>query len=100
MLAEIQVSPRPAGDQNGQHSHVDAALELIQRSGLTYEVHALGTIVEGSPEEVWSLLRAVHEIPLADGAQATASSIKVHQGRDDNGDTTPSIADLVTRWRR
>ena len=42
MLAEIQVSPRPAGDERGPLSHIDAALELIQASGLNHEVHALG----------------------------------------------------------
>lgn len=96
MLAEIQVSPRPAGDERGPLSHIDAALELIQASGLTHEVHALGTVIEGPPEEVWALLRKVHDIPLADGADSTASIIKVHQHRDEGG---PSIADLVTRWR-
>ena len=96
MLAEIQVSPRPAGDERGPLSHIDAALELIRASGLTYEVHALGTIIEGPPEEVWVLLRKVHDIPLSSGADSTASIIKVHQHRDEAG---PSVADLVTRWR-
>ena len=96
MLAEIQVSPRPAGDERGPLSHIDAALELIQASGLAHEVHALGTVVEGPPEEVWALLRQVHDIVLTHGAESTASIIKVHQRRDETG---PSIADLVTRWR-
>ena len=96
MLAEIQVSPRPAGTPENRYAHVDAAIAVIQSSGLTYEVHALGTVVEGSPDEVWALLRRVHEAALAAGATSTASVIKVGQGAEDGG---PTIADLVTTFR-
>lgn len=96
MLAEIQVAPRPAGTPEAPYAHVDAAIAAIQASGLTYEVHALGTVVEGSPDQVWALLRSVHEATLAHGAASTASVIKVHQGADDAG---PSIGDLVAKFR-
>lgn len=96
MLAEIQVSPRPAGTPDDRYAHVDAAIAAIASSGLTYEVHALGTVVEGRPDEIWALLRQVHEATLAAGATSTASVIKVSQGADDAG---PRIADLVTKHR-
>ena len=51
MLAEIQVSPRPAGDERGPLSHIDAALELIRASGLNHEVHALGMALSGLPRQ-------------------------------------------------
>lgn len=96
MLAEIQVSPRPAGVPDAPYAHVDAAIAVIQASGLTYEVHALGTVVEGPPDRLWPLLRQVHEATLAAGAHASASVIKVSEGADDAG---PRIADLVAKFR-
>ena len=96
MLAEIQVQPRPAGTPDAPYAHVDAAIALAQASGLTYEVHAMGTVVEGTPDEIWSLLRSMHEVTLASGAQGASSVIKVSQGADDAG---PGIADLVTKFR-
>ena len=96
MLAEIQVSPRPGGTDENRYAHVDAAIGVIQSSGLAYEVHALGTVVEGDPDTIWRLLREVHEATLAAGATSTASVIKVHQGADDAG---PAIADLVAKFR-
>ncbi|MCV2393686.1 thiamine-binding protein [Actinotalea sp. M2MS4P-6] len=96
MLAEIQVQPRPAGVPDAPYAHVDAAIAVIQASGLTYEVHALGTVVEGPPDRIWPLLRQVHEATLAAGAQATSSVIKVSEGADDAG---PGIADLVAKFR-
>ena len=96
MLAEIQVMPRPAGTAESAYAHVDAAIAVIQASGLTYEVHALGTIAQGSPDEIWALLRQVHEATLRAGAASTASVIKLSEGAADAG---PTIADLVTKFR-
>jgi uncharacterized protein YqgV (UPF0045/DUF77 family) len=96
VLAEIQVLPHPAGSGPGRYEHVDAAIAVIAGSGLAYEVHALGTVVEGPPEVVWPLLRRVHEATLAAGASATATVVKVFQGADDAG---PGMAELVTPHR-
>jgi len=96
MLAEIQVSPRPGGDAENPYAHVEAAIAVIEASGLTYEVGAMGTTVEGSPDEVWALLRAVHEATLRAGAVGVTSHVKVGQGADDAG---PSIIDLVGKFR-
>jgi uncharacterized protein YqgV (UPF0045/DUF77 family) len=50
---------------------------VIQASGLRYEVGALGTTLEGEPDDVWATLRAVHEVMLAAGATSGLSHIKV-----------------------
>ncbi len=96
MIAEIQVAPRPGGTTAQPYAHVDAAIAVIRDSGLTYEVGAMGTTLQGQPDEVWAVLRAVHEATLAAGADAVTSHVKVGQGADDAG---PTIADLVTKHR-
>ena len=96
MIAEIQVAPRPGGTAANCYEHVEAAIALIQESGLVYELGAMGTTVEGATDEVWALLRAVHEATLHAGADAVTSHIKVGQGRDDAG---PTIGGLVSKFR-
>ncbi|WP_425955662.1 thiamine-binding protein [Xylanimonas sp. McL0601] len=96
MIAEIQVLPRPLGTDTDRYAHVDAAIAVIQESGLEYEVGGLGTVVEGAPDEIWPLLRAVHEATLASGADGCISVIKVSGARDDDG---PRVADLVGKFR-
>jgi uncharacterized protein YqgV (UPF0045/DUF77 family) len=97
MLAEIQVIPRPAGTADDRYKHVDAAIAVIQASGLTYEVHGLGTVVEGPPEKIWPLLQAVHEATLEAGAERTLSIIKVSGGSQAGG---PRVDDLVRKFRK
>lgn len=96
-IAEIQVIPRPAGTANDRYKHVDAAIAVIQASGLRYEVHGLGTVVEGPPEKIWPLLQAVHQATLEAGAERTLSIIKVSSSAQAGG---PSVDDLVRKFRK
>jgi len=97
MIAEIQVIPRPAGTADDRYKHVDAAIAIIQASGLHYEVHGMGTVVEGPPEKIWPLLQAVHQATLEAGAERTLSIIKVSSGAQAGG---PSVDDLVRKFRK
>ena len=96
VLAEIQVIPRPAGTAADRYKHVDAAIAVIQSSGLRYEVHGLGTVVEGPPERIWPLLQAVHQATLEAGAERTLSIIKVSSGAEAGG---PRVEDLTRKFR-
>jgi uncharacterized protein YqgV (UPF0045/DUF77 family) len=77
MLVEIQCLPTPAGTPDDPHAHVEAAIAVIQASGLRYEVGALGTTLEGEPDEVWPLLRRIHEACLEAGAEGEITLVKV-----------------------
>jgi uncharacterized protein YqgV (UPF0045/DUF77 family) len=77
VIAEIQVAPSPPGTAENPHAHVEAAIAVLQASGLRYEVGALGTTVEGDDDAVWATLRAAHEAMLAAGATGGISHIKV-----------------------
>ena len=77
MIAEIQVAPSPAGTPEDPHAYVEAAIRVIQASGLRHEVGALGTTLEGDDDAVWATLRAAHEAMLAAGATSGLSHIKV-----------------------
>jgi uncharacterized protein (TIGR00106 family) len=96
VIAEIQVIPRPAGTAADRYKHVDAAIGVIQASGLKYEVHGMGTVIEGPPEKIWPLLQAVHQATLEAGAERTLSVIKVSSGAEAGG---PRVEDLVRKFR-
>lgn len=97
MIVEIQVLPRPAGTPGHPYAHVDAAIAVIQASGLPYEVGALGTTLEGEPGALWPLLRKVHEACLTGGAEGVVTIIKVAEAAP--ASTPPSIASLTGKFR-
>ena len=77
MIAEIQVAPSPAGTPEDPHAYVEAAVRVIQASGLRHEVGALGTTLEGDDDAVWTTLRAAHDAMLAAGASSGISHVKI-----------------------
>ena len=97
MIAEIQVIPRPAGTADDRYKHVDAAIAVIQASGLRYEVHGMGTVIEGPADKVWPLLQAVHQATLESGSERTLSIIKVSGSLQAGG---LRVEDLVRKFRQ
>lgn len=62
VLMELSVVPVGAGESIG--SHVAKCVNIIDRSGLDYQLHATGTIVEGELGQVLDLVRQCMEITI------------------------------------
>lgn len=73
--AAIQVLPRSA--TKGTYELVDLAIELIQQSGLNYRVCPFETVVEGSFDEVMHLIKEIHKVVYAGGADEMITNIKI-----------------------
>lgn len=71
----IQVLPRSA--DKGTYELVDVAIELIQNSGLKYQVCPFETVVEGHYDEVMALVKSIHEAVYAAGADEMITNIKI-----------------------
>ena len=97
MIVELQCLPRPGGTDDDPHAHVEAAIAVIQGSGLTYEVGPLGTSIEGEPEQLWTVVRAAHEAALRAGADTCISVIKVFEAARPEDDRT--MASLTGKFR-
>jgi uncharacterized protein (TIGR00106 family) len=59
MLCEFSISP--VGKES-MSDEVARIIDLIDRSGIPYKTHAMGTVVEGSWDEVIPLIRQCHEL--------------------------------------
>jgi uncharacterized protein (TIGR00106 family) len=59
VLLEFSITPLGMGESVGQY--VARAVDVIDRSGLNYQLHAMGTIVEGELNQVLAVLRSTIE---------------------------------------
>ncbi len=59
MLAELSVFPLDKGAE-GLSRYVAESMKIIEASGLDYEVHALGTLIEGPADAVFEVIRKCH----------------------------------------
>jgi len=71
----IQVLPRSA--KVGTYELVDRAIEVIQQSGLKYRVCPFETVVEGYYDEIMTLIKAVHVVISASGAEEMITNMKI-----------------------
>ncbi len=96
MIVEIQCLPDPPGTAANRYAYIEAAIAVIRASGLAYEVGALGTTVEGPPDRLWPLVRAVHEACITSGARGAVSVFKVAQSAGDG----PTMTALTGKFRQ
>ncbi|WFR63356.1 MTH1187 family thiamine-binding protein [Paenibacillus amylolyticus] len=75
-LLSIQVIPKTPNGENS-YSYVDRAIEVIQQSGLKYQVNALDTTMEGELEELLEVVRKMHEVLVEAGSPSIISQIKI-----------------------
>jgi len=57
----LEMSITPLGKGESVSSFVAECVELVDQSGLDYELHSMGTIVEGELDQVLDLMRTCIE---------------------------------------
>lgn len=59
MIASFSTFPLDKGE--GVSKEVAEIIELIDKSGLDYQLNAMSTVVEGDSDEVFALIKACHQ---------------------------------------
>ncbi|ASI99587.1 MTH1187 family thiamine-binding protein [Thermococcus celer] len=62
--------------------YLEPVIEVIRASGLKYRVCPMGTVVEGSVDEILGLVRACHEAILKAGARRVVISLRIDDRTD------------------
>jgi uncharacterized protein (TIGR00106 family) len=82
-MAIAEISVVPVGTESPSVSgYVAECLKVVEASGLSHEVHGMGTILEGDLETVFEVIRKMHEVPFTAGAQRVVTNIRVDERRD------------------
>jgi uncharacterized protein (TIGR00106 family) len=69
MVAEFSVVPIGRGESLS--GLVARVVDLVDKSGLPYQLTAMGTIVEGDWDEVFALIRKCHETMRGQASRVT-----------------------------
>jgi len=79
-MAEVTIVPVGVGVSVSDY--VAEALRVIERSGLEYRLTPTSTIIEGDIDDLFRVLREVHESPFRKGAPRVVTVIKIDDRRD------------------
>lgn len=82
-MAVVEISVVPLGLQaTSLSSYVARALKVLGRSGLRYELTGMGTIISGDLDEIWKVLREMHESCFKGEASRVLTTIRIDDRRD------------------
>ncbi len=64
MLVEFSIVPIGAGSSIGDH--ISSVLKIVDASGLPYKINPMGTVVEGSWDDIMELIKKCHGTIIKD----------------------------------
>ncbi len=97
VLLEMSITPLGKGESVSQY--VAECVRLVDESGLDYELHSMGTIVEGKLDEVLDLLRRCIEQMASHGDRVTCAA-KLDYRRGHAGRLKSKIASVEEKLGR
>ncbi len=83
-IVNVAVQVLPMSNEHEMYDMVDAAIAVIQNSGLKYKVTPFETVIEGNYGDVMALVEAVQSACYQNGAQKLLCNLKIqsHQSED------------------
>jgi uncharacterized protein (TIGR00106 family) len=82
-MAVAQVSVVPVGTAEASISrHVAHCLDVLEESGLAYQLGPMGTAIEGDLHEVLDAISRMHESTFGDGIVRVLTTIIIDDRRD------------------
>ena len=95
----LEMSIVPLGQGESVSKYVAQCVDLVDRSGLNYELHAMGTIVEGELVEVLDLMRQCIEL-VAKSSNRVTCSAKIDYRQGVHGSLQAKVASVEQKLGR
>jgi len=98
LMAIAEISVVPIGTKSTSlSSYVAGCLKVLEDSGMTYELHGMGTIIEGDLKALLDVVRKMHEVPFGQGALRVVTNIKIDDRRDKEGSAKGKVAAVLMK---
>lgn len=98
-MAMLELSVVPLGVGPSVSAYVARCVDLVDKSGLDYELHAMGTIVEGELPQLLDVLRQCLEVVAVDCERVTCTA-KFDYRPGKSGTLSSKVASVENRLGR
>ncbi|MGQ9484404.1 MAG: MTH1187 family thiamine-binding protein [Desulfosoma sp.] len=99
-MAIVEVSVVPLGTARTSLSNeVARAVAVLQASGLSYELTAMGTIIYGDLDKILETVRAMHESCFQSGVQRVLTQIKIDDRRDQASTPQEKVRSVLEKMK-
>ncbi|GBG55466.1 hypothetical protein SPFL3102_00892 [Sporomusaceae bacterium FL31] len=81
-IVEVTVIPLGTGTPSISHYVAQCHKILEQADDLKHQLTPMSTIIEGDLDRILEILKKLHEVPFANGAQRVSTTIRIDDRRD------------------
>ncbi len=82
VIAEVTIIPLGTATTSLSH-YVASCLDTVkQAQDISYQLTAMGTIIQGPLGRILNLVQKMHEVPFTQGAQRVLTTITIDDRRD------------------
>ena len=97
VLIEFSMSPLGKGESVGKY--VARSLDIIDKSGVDYQLNPMGTVLEGEWDDVFHVVRRCYERMKRDCARISCT-IKVDYRKGHSGRLSSKVASVERHLKR
>jgi uncharacterized protein (TIGR00106 family) len=100
-MAIVEISIVPIGTASTGVSDYVAAVQvaLAKEKGITYMLTPMSTVIEGELDNVFAVIRKLHEVPFENGALRVYTTLKIDDRRDCNPTMEGKMASVRNKVR-
>lgn len=95
VVAEVSIVPVGTGSTGLSH-FIAACLDAIEnRKGISYQLTPMGTVLEGTLQDVLEAVKAMHEVPFKRGASRVVTWVKIDDRRDKQSTMAGKVESVI-----
>lgn len=100
-MAIAEISVVPLGTESASVSkYVAECIKALDEAGITYSLHPMGTVLEGTLEEILEAVRMLHRIPLNRGAPRVSTRLVIDERRDKDATADQKVESVRKRLEK
>jgi uncharacterized protein (TIGR00106 family) len=74
-------------------------MEVLQETGIKHTLTPMGTVLEGSLEEILEVVRLLHRVPFNKGAERVSTRIVIDERRDKDASAEGKVESVQKRLK-
>ncbi|UCF31411.1 MAG: MTH1187 family thiamine-binding protein [bacterium] len=95
-IAEISVVPIGTGDPSVSE-YVAECIRALDKADIKHTLTPMGTVIEGSLDEILEAVRMLHRVPLNHGAARVLTKLVIDERRDKDASAEQKVASVRKR---
>ncbi len=77
--------------------YIADCVRVLKEARASFEVHAMGTVIDGEIDEILNLVKKMHAVPFEKGVQRVVTTISIDDRRDKKVTAREKLASVMKR---